>query len=71
MLYYDIRSADEMQDDLATVLSPERANEEKFVSSVSMMNRRVQFLSLRQHPSSIMLKQTIKNEPVTPEVEKV
>ena len=51
MLLIDIQSADEMQDDLATVLSPERANEEKF-SVPLMMKRHVRFLQL-QHTAEV------------------
>ncbi|WP_210469445.1 Stk1 family PASTA domain-containing Ser/Thr kinase [Sporosarcina sp. 6E9] len=62
------RSADEMQDDLATVLSPERANEDKFVSSFDDdATRAIPVITTTSKFDNVQ--HTIETQPVNPEVE--
>ena len=65
------KSADEMQDDLATVLSPERANEEKFVSTFDDETTRAIPAITAATSKFDNVEQTKENQPVTPVVEKV
>jgi eukaryotic-like serine/threonine-protein kinase len=64
------RSADEMQDDLATVLSPERANEDKFFSSFDDESTRA-IPAITTTSKFDNVQQTIETQPVNPEVEEV
>ncbi|WP_172369733.1 Stk1 family PASTA domain-containing Ser/Thr kinase [Sporosarcina jiandibaonis] len=62
------RSADEMQDDLATVLSPERANEEKFaITFDDETTRAIPAISATSKFDNVQ--QTKENHPVEPEEE--
>lgn len=64
------KSADEMQDDLATVLLPERANEERFVSTFDdETTRAIPAITATAKFDSVQ--QTKENLPVTPVVEQV
>ena len=65
------RSADEMQDDLATVLSPERANEERFVSTFDDETTRAIPAITAATSKFDNVQQTKENQPVKPVVEQV
>ncbi len=65
------RSADEMQDDLATVLSPERANEERFVSTFDDETTRAIPAIPALTSKFDNVQQTKENQPVKPVVEQV
>ena len=64
------RSADEMQDDLATVLTAERANEEKFVSTYDDETTRA-IPTISDTSKFDNIEHTKIMAPVTPETEKV
>lgn len=63
-------SADEMQDDLATVLSPERANEERFAIPFDDEATRA-IPAILDEPAFENIEETIKHKPVEEEEEKV
>ena len=65
------RSADEMDDDLATVLSPERANEERFVSTFDDETTRAIPAITAATSKFDNVQHTKENQPVTPVVEQV
>ena len=65
------KSADEMQDDLATVLLPERANEERFVSTFDDETTRAIPAITAATSKFDNVQQTKENQPVTPVVEQV
>lgn len=61
--YARYRSADEMQEDLATVLSPERANEEKFVLPFDDEATRA-IPAIIKEPSYQQIEETVKHESI-------
>lgn len=64
--YARYKSADEMQEDLATVLSPERANEEKFALPFDDEATRA-IPAVMKEPSFQQIEETIKHEPIRDE----